>query len=73
MTPETPCASCGGAAHDASGRRYSARTIVCGRCVRAFWAWVRVHTKPRKGTDFYGAATVWTQPPTAGPDTGACT
>lgn len=55
------CASCHGAAHPASGCQYSERVIVCGPCTRRFWAWVRVHTKPRKGTDFYGAATRWKQ------------
>ena len=42
------CASCGGAAHPATGCQYTTTTIVCGPCVRAFWAWVREHTAKMK-------------------------
>lgn len=56
------CASCKGAAHPASGCQYSEKTIICGRCVREFWRWVKGHTQPRKKKgkllDFYGSIQV---------------
>lgn len=42
------CVSCGGCAHPATGCVYPDGSIVCGPCVRAFWAWVRVHTSQAK-------------------------
>ena len=57
MTPEHPCAACGGAAHPASGCQYSERVLVCGPCTRRFWVWARQHMHARKGQpDFYAAA-----------------
>jgi hypothetical protein len=61
------CASCGGAAHPASGCQYSETYIVCGRCTRSFWNWVKGHTnmmkrvgpkgvKPALKVSFYEAA-----------------
>lgn len=38
------CSSCGGVAHPATGCQYSPTFIVCGPCVRTFWAWVKGHT-----------------------------
>ena len=38
------CASCKGVAHPATGSQHSETFIVCGRCTRETWAWVRTHT-----------------------------
>lgn len=61
------CKSCGGAAHPSTGAQYTPTFLVCGRCVRAFWAWVRQHTnrvyragargdRPKRFVSFYEAA-----------------
>jgi hypothetical protein len=50
------CPFCGGAAHPATGCEYTPTFVACRRCTVEFWAWVRRWTKPRKGSDFYGAA-----------------
>jgi hypothetical protein len=55
----TRCASCPGVAHPDTGCAWSERTLVCAECTRRFWAWLKQHTRPRNGTDFYGAATRW--------------
>jgi hypothetical protein len=59
----TRCASCPGVAHEATGCQWSPSVLICHACAVRFWAWVRQHTKPRKGSDFYGAATRWQQQP----------
>jgi len=38
------CPDCGGVSHPASGCQYSERTVVCGRCTRRVFSWVRVFT-----------------------------
>ena len=38
------CASCKGSAHPATGCQYTEKTIVCGRCVREFWKWLKGNT-----------------------------
>lgn len=38
------CPSCGVASHPASGCAYSETYIVCGRCVREAWRWIKGHT-----------------------------
>jgi hypothetical protein len=43
------CASCGGAAHPATGHAWSAATLVCGPCIRAFMAWLRNRPGPSGG------------------------
>jgi len=54
------CSACKGAAHPASGCQYSESVIVCGPCVRRFWAWAKQHMRARKkGSDFYSAAGKW--------------
>lgn len=53
------CAACKGVAHPSTGHAWSASVIVCGPCTRRFFAWVAQHTRPRKGSDFYGAAVRW--------------
>lgn len=55
------CRSCGGVAHPVTGCVYSPTAIVCGPCVRSFWAWMHRHMngKPRRrkghppGPSFY--------------------
>jgi hypothetical protein len=50
------CACCKGAAHPASGCQYSERVIICGRCTREAWRWIKGHTNSkgrRKGPNFY--------------------
>jgi hypothetical protein len=61
VRPETPCAACGGAAHDATGHRWSAKVLVCGPCARRFFKWAQGHTRPRKGLSFYDAAVRWSK------------
>jgi len=66
------CAACKGVAHPASGCVYGPRTVVCGPCVRAAWAWVRQHTAryvrvgprgPRaRYISFYAAAGAFAEP-----------
>ena len=65
----TPCSFCGAPWHAATGCRYGSRVVACQACVRAFWAWVERHTRPRRrrrgkgpvgpALDFYGAAALW--------------
>lgn len=50
------CAACKGPAHPASGCQYTAQTLVCGPCVREFWAWAVRHINGagrRRGLAFY--------------------
>jgi hypothetical protein len=51
------CASCPGVAHPSTGHYHSPRVLICAACARLWFAWLVKHTRPRKGTDFYGAAT----------------
>lgn len=46
--PCTKCASCGGSAHPATGCQYSERVIICGRCIREAWHWIKGHTSMKK-------------------------
>ena len=66
MNETQKCAACEGVAHQATGCQYTATMLVCGPCVRTFWAWAQVHTaqkrrvgpKPSKNwVSFYEAAT----------------
>lgn len=41
------CAACGGAAHPSTGCQYSEDMLVCLRCTRAFWRWLRDHQNKR--------------------------
>lgn len=57
------CAACNGTAHPATGCQYTPTMLVCGPCVRRFWAWARVHTnamkrvgQTKKFVSFYEAA-----------------
>ena len=59
----TRCASCTGVAHPATGHYHSPKVLICGPCARRWFAWLAAHTRPRKGTDFYGAATRWPRAP----------
>ena len=55
-SPSIRCAQCGGAAHSASGCQYSERTVICGPCVRRWWAWYVKHVNgkgARSGIYFY--------------------
>jgi hypothetical protein len=45
--PYRKCASCGAVAHPASGCQYTPKTIVCSRCTREFWRWVKGQTNRR--------------------------
>lgn len=51
-----------GVAHPATGCEYSPGVVVCGPCVRAFWAWFRAHSNQVPGkrhkskASFYEAA-----------------
>lgn len=50
------CRTCGGVFHPATGCAYTERFVVCGPCVRVFWAWLVKHTNGkgrRKGPAFY--------------------
>lgn len=50
------CRTCGGVAHPATGCVYSPTFIVCGPCVRSFWAWMLAFQNGkgrRKGVRFY--------------------
>ena len=42
------CPSCGSPSHPASGCVYSENYVVCGRCVRETWRWVKGHTNISK-------------------------
>jgi hypothetical protein len=42
--PCAKCSSCGGSAHPASGCQYTEDMIICGRCTRLAWNWIRGHT-----------------------------
>lgn len=53
------CPMCGGVSHPASGCAYTPTFVVCGPCVRDFWAWLIpfVNGKGRrKGLAFYDYA-----------------
>lgn len=50
------CAVCGGPYHPASGHAWPSDVVICGPCTRAFFAWVRMHCRPRDGLDFYAEA-----------------
>ena len=43
MAPNPRCPSCGGASHPASGSVLPSGEVVCGPCVRRFWAWAAKH------------------------------
>jgi len=51
------CTACQGVFYPATGCQYSARVVVCGPCVRQFWAWFRGHQNRGRGPNFYVAAT----------------
>lgn len=38
------CPCCGGSSHPASGCAYSETYVICGRCIRETWRWVKGHT-----------------------------
>lgn len=48
FAPCRTCASCGGSAHVASGCEYSPTMLICGRCIREAWRWIRGHTQLEK-------------------------
>ncbi len=54
-TPSTRCASCPGVAHPATGHQWSPSTLICHACALRFYKWLAQHTRPRKGSDFYGS------------------
>lgn len=45
MRPNPRCPSCGGVSHPASGSVLPSGEVVCGPCVRRFWAWASEHGK----------------------------
>ena len=42
--PCQKCSSCGASAHPASGCQYTENTLICGRCIREAWKWIKGHT-----------------------------
>lgn len=58
MVKRMNCMSCKGPYHEATGHVWAPGAVVCGPCIKRFYAWVKQHTAPRKGrmVNFYEAA-----------------
>lgn len=60
------CAACRGPTHPATAHAWTPTVVICGPCARHWMAFVRVHTRPRKGPDFYAAAATSVRAPQDG-------